>query len=108
MKNFALHGDSNPRSPAGSNRRGGQNFSHGKLFKINPLVLKSHIKIYDVILIVKIFLSLYKTLINALKILENAFNIQIYALKIWIYEHKTYDRSPRTHFYCSTNNKREH
>ena len=27
----------------GSNPRGGQNFPHGKLSKINPLVLKSHI-----------------------------------------------------------------
>ena len=27
----------------GSNPRGGQNFLHGKLSKINPLVLKSHI-----------------------------------------------------------------
>ena len=26
----------------GSNPRGGRNFSHGKLSKINPLVLKSH------------------------------------------------------------------
>ena len=26
----------------GSSPRGGQNFSHGKLPKINPLVLKSH------------------------------------------------------------------
>ena len=29
----------------GSNPRGGRNFSHGKLFKINPLVLKSHLNL---------------------------------------------------------------
>ena len=30
----------------GSSPRGGRNFSHGKLSKIDPLVLKSHINLY--------------------------------------------------------------
>ena len=60
LKNSGLHRGSNPRPLAfwasvlpfkqlpgmqevvGSNPRGGRNFSHGKLSKINPLVLKSH------------------------------------------------------------------
>ena len=49
MKNFGPHGDLNPRSPThfgGSNPRGGQNFSYKILSKFDPLVLKSHLKIY--------------------------------------------------------------
>ena len=38
-KFFGLHGDTNPRPLP---YRGGRNLSHGKLSKIDPLVLKSH------------------------------------------------------------------